>query len=117
MDEATAAIDRETDAAIQQMIRSKFEHCTVLCIAHRLHTIIDSTKVLVMDKGVAAEFASPNELLDKEGGLFAGLWAQHIAEGGNVLSQKSVRVPRGEGHELVSADELAELENEETKME
>jgi ABC-type multidrug transport system ATPase subunit len=91
MDEATASIDRETDALIQQMIRTQFRECTVLTIAHRLHTIIDSSRILVMDRGVAAEYDTPNRLLDKENGLFAALWARHIQEGGDVLTKKSMR--------------------------
>ena len=59
-----------TDGLIQHTIREKFADCTVLTVAHRLHTIMDSDRVLVMDTGVAAEFASPHELLQIEGGIF-----------------------------------------------
>ncbi len=82
LDEATASIDSETDAFIQTMIRTKFADCTVLTIAHRLHTIIDSTKVLVMDKGYAKEFDVPMTLLNTENGLFKALWDRHVKEGG-----------------------------------
>lgn len=63
MDEATANVDPQTDALIQTTIRQKFINCTVLTIAHRLHTVMDSDKVLVMDAGNAVEFDSPYELL------------------------------------------------------
>lgn len=48
---------------IQKTIRSEFKECTILTIAHRLNTILDSDKVIVLDKGKIAEFASPNDLL------------------------------------------------------
>ena len=82
LDEATASIDSETDAFIQSMIRDRFKDCTVLTIAHRLHTIIDSSKVLVMDNGFVGEFDTPEELLSRPDGLFKGLWERHINEGG-----------------------------------
>uniref|UniRef100_A0A1A9X4D6 Multidrug resistance-associated protein lethal(2)03659 n=1 Tax=Glossina brevipalpis TaxID=37001 RepID=A0A1A9X4D6_9MUSC len=63
MDEATANVDPQTDALVQITIRQKFRDCTVLTIAHRLNTIMDSDKVLVMDAGRAVEFAAPYELL------------------------------------------------------
>ena len=63
MDEATASVDLETDALIQKVIRDKFANCTVLTIAHRLNTIMDSDKVLVMDAGQAAEYEAPHVLL------------------------------------------------------
>lgn len=82
MDEATASIDSETDAFIQRMIRVKFADCTVLTIAHRLHTIVDATKILVLDAGHVAEYDTPEALLAKETGTFKGLWDRHVSEGG-----------------------------------
>jgi len=75
MDEATAAVDVETDAVIQRAIRVEFRDSTCLTVAHRLNTILDSDKVLVMDKGRVAEFGSPSELLEREDSLFASLVA------------------------------------------
>lgn len=73
MDEATASIDNATDAAIQQMIRENFKEATVLTIAHRLNTIMDSDRVLVLDDGRIAEFDTTQALLKKEKGLFKGM--------------------------------------------
>ncbi|XP_031639952.1 multidrug resistance-associated protein 1-like, partial [Contarinia nasturtii] len=70
LDEATAAIDLETDDLIQETIRTEFKECTILTIAHRLNTIMDSDKVIVLDKGQAIEFDSPNALLRNEKSAF-----------------------------------------------
>nr|XP_009677166.1 PREDICTED: canalicular multispecific organic anion transporter 2 isoform X1 [Struthio camelus australis] len=67
LDEATAAIDLETDDLIQMTIRTQFEDCTVLTIAHRLNTIMDYTRVLVLDKGTIAEFDTPASLIASKG--------------------------------------------------
>uniref|UniRef100_A0A668AGB7 Multidrug resistance-associated protein 1 n=1 Tax=Myripristis murdjan TaxID=586833 RepID=A0A668AGB7_9TELE len=67
LDEATAAVDLETDNLIQSTIRTQFEDCTVLTIAHRLNTIMDYTRVLVLDKGEVAEFDSPSALIANRG--------------------------------------------------
>uniref|UniRef100_A0A671NEJ6 Multidrug resistance-associated protein 1 n=1 Tax=Sinocyclocheilus anshuiensis TaxID=1608454 RepID=A0A671NEJ6_9TELE len=67
LDEATAAVDLQTDNLIQSTIRTQFEDCTVLTIAHRLNTIMDYTRVLVLDKGQMAEFDSPSNLTAKKG--------------------------------------------------
>ena len=70
MDEATANVDFKTDRLIQEVIRDKFKDSTVITIAHRLNTIMDYDKVLVLDGGRVVEFDEP-ELLIRNGGLFA----------------------------------------------
>ncbi|KAM8738721.1 ATP-binding cassette sub-family C member 2 isoform 1-T2 [Acanthopagrus schlegelii] len=71
LDEATAAVDLETDDLIQTTIRKEFSHCTVLTIAHRLHSIMDSSRVMVLDAGKIVEFDSPDNLLEKRGHFYA----------------------------------------------
>eukprot|EP00388_Colpodella_angusta_P001710 GDKJ01005228.1.p1 GENE.GDKJ01005228.1~~GDKJ01005228.1.p1 ORF type:complete len:184 (+),score=14.35 GDKJ01005228.1:2-553(+) len=63
MDEATDSVDFESDAMIQRVIRTEFKDVTILTIAHRLATVIDSDKILMMDHGVVAEFDHPALLL------------------------------------------------------
>ncbi|KAM6155276.1 multidrug resistance-associated protein 1 isoform 2-T2 [Rhynchocyon petersi] len=67
LDEATAAVDLETDDLIQSTIRTQFTDCTVLTIAHRLNTIMDYTRVIVLDKGEILECGPPSELLQRRG--------------------------------------------------
>ncbi|CAK9805268.1 Probable multidrug resistance-associated protein lethal(2)03659 [Anthophora plagiata] len=67
LDEATANVDPQTDALIQETVRKKFVDCTVITIAHRLNTIMDSDKILVMDQGNLVEFDHPYVLLQKKG--------------------------------------------------
>lgn len=73
LDEATANLDGTTDQLMQQTIREQFSHCTVLTIAHRLHTIMDSDRVLVMDAGQAVEFDHAHCLLQNEEGFLTKL--------------------------------------------
>ncbi|XP_045534713.1 multidrug resistance-associated protein 1 isoform X4 [Papilio machaon] len=73
LDEATAAVDLETDELIQKTIRSEFASCTVLTIAHRLNTIMDSTRVMVLDKGQLVEYAPPEQLLQDKTSIFYGM--------------------------------------------
>jgi len=73
LDEATANCDFATDATIQRVIRASFSGATMLCIAHRLETIIDYDSVIVMQHGVAAEHGAPAELLDDSSSLFSAL--------------------------------------------
>ncbi|XP_015783925.1 multidrug resistance-associated protein 1 [Tetranychus urticae] len=63
LDEATAAVDVETDELIQETIRKEFKNCTIVTIAHRLNTIMDYDKIIVMDKGQIIEYDSPKNLL------------------------------------------------------
>ncbi|KAM4829793.1 multidrug resistance-associated protein 1 isoform 2-T2 [Thomomys bottae] len=67
LDEATAAVDLETDDLIQSTIRTQFHDCTVLTIAHRLNTIMDYTRVIVLDKGEIVECGTPSELVQHRG--------------------------------------------------
>ncbi|XP_026324288.1 probable multidrug resistance-associated protein lethal(2)03659 [Hyposmocoma kahamanoa] len=73
LDEATANVDPHTDTLIQKAIRNKFVDCTVLTIAHRLHTVMDSDKVLVMDAGRMVELDHPHILLQKSDGVLRSM--------------------------------------------
>ncbi|KAG5892083.1 hypothetical protein JTB14_011985 [Gonioctena quinquepunctata] len=70
LDEATANVDPETDTVIQKTIRRKFSNCTVLTIAHKLNTIMDSDKVLVIESGSIVEFDNPYQLLQDSKSVF-----------------------------------------------
>uniref|UniRef100_A0A674D3X8 ABC-type glutathione-S-conjugate transporter n=1 Tax=Salmo trutta TaxID=8032 RepID=A0A674D3X8_SALTR len=70
LDEATAAVDLETDNLIQSTIRTQFDDCTVLTIAHRLNTIMDYTRVIVMDRGLITEMDSPSNLISERGQFY-----------------------------------------------
>ncbi|CEF71344.1 ATP-binding cassette sub-family C member 8 [Strongyloides ratti] len=73
LDEASASVDVETDQLIQKTIQEQFNSCTVLTIAHRLNTIKNSDKILVLDKGCVAEFDTPEKLLANPNGIFRSL--------------------------------------------
>lgn len=70
LDEATASVDHNTDELIQNTIRKEFADCTILTVAHRLNTIMDSSRIMVLDKGKIVEFESPAELLGNKNGIF-----------------------------------------------
>ncbi|XP_074303388.1 ABC transporter C family member 4-like [Silene latifolia] len=72
MDEATASVDSQTDAVIQRIIREDFAACTIISIAHRIPTVMDCDRVLVIDAGKAKEFDSPARLLERPS-LFGAL--------------------------------------------
>jgi len=71
--QATASIDLQTDDLIQKTIRESFGKCTVLTIAHRLHTIIDSDRIMVLEKGQLMELDTPAALLTNPNSLFTKL--------------------------------------------
>ncbi|KAI9439887.1 ABC transporter [Lactarius indigo] len=72
LDEATASVDYETDRKIQETIASEFRDRTILCIAHRLRTIISYDRICVLDNGKIAEFGVPEVLYEQEG-IFRGM--------------------------------------------
>ena len=73
LDEATANIDSNTEKAVQALINSEFKDATMLTIAHRLNTIMNSDKILVMDDGMCAEYDTPQNLLEDDFSIFADL--------------------------------------------
>lgn len=75
LDEATAAVDPETETAIQDTIQNEFVECTVLTIAHRLQTIIKYDKILVMKNGSILELDTPNNLLSDPNSEFSKMTA------------------------------------------
>ena len=77
LDEATANVDYKTDHLIQDVIRNRFKESTVLTIAHRLNTIMDYDKVIVMDQGRVVEFDKPEVLLQNKTGFFSRLVQSH----------------------------------------
>ncbi|KAK5640037.1 hypothetical protein RI129_010848 [Pyrocoelia pectoralis] len=76
LDEATANVDPQTDLFIQKTVRKNFSHCTLITVAHRLDTVIDSDKVLVLDDGKVVEFNHPYVLLQDSNGAFNGMVRQ-----------------------------------------
>jgi ABC-type multidrug transport system fused ATPase/permease subunit len=95
LDEATAAVDLETDARIQDAIRSECnsKQKTLLCIAHRLRTVMGWDKILVLNSGQVAEFASPLELFDNRG-IFYDMCVKS-----NITREEIVRARKAEREE------------------
>lgn len=92
LDEATAAVDNETDAMIQSMVRKNFKNMTVFTIAHRLNTIMDSTRVMVLDRGQLVEFDTPAKLLDNPDGIFTSM----VEATGPASAEYLRKIARGE---------------------
>ncbi|KAB0798126.1 hypothetical protein PPYR_09119 [Photinus pyralis] len=107
MDEATANVDHQTDSLIQNTIRRNFKDCTVLTIAHRLNTVMDSDKVLVMDAGQAVEFAHPHELLQNPSGYLTSM----LKETGPGMENKLRQIAANSYNNVISANESNTIEN------
>ncbi|XP_021426877.2 multidrug resistance-associated protein 4 isoform X5 [Oncorhynchus mykiss] len=102
IDEATANVDPRTDELIQKTIRDKFRECTVLTIAHRLNTIIDSDRILVLGAGMIQEFDEPYVLLqNQESALYRTVQQMGKAEAASLLeSAKQAYMNNGNSHGL-----------------
>ncbi|CAH8266319.1 unnamed protein product [Arabidopsis lyrata] len=83
LDEATASVDSQTDAVIQKIIREDFASCTIISIAHRIPTVMDGDRVLVIDAGKAKEFDSPARLLERQS-LFAALVQEYALRSAGI---------------------------------
>ena len=104
LDEATASVDWDTDQLIQSTIRKRFGDATCLIIAHRLQTIIECDRVMVLSAGRLAEFDSPANLLRRETSMFAGMvaevrTAQRIPTGSGSASHSNARGLYADGRE------------------
>ena len=86
IDEATSNIDLNNEEVFLQTIKRRFSDSTVVTIAHRLNTIRNSDKIVVMDQGRVAEIGSPEDLLKQENGVFAQMW--------NKAKNKSCKLDR-----------------------
>ena len=104
LDEATANVDAETDALIQKTVRDNFADKTTLTIAHRLETIMDSDKIIVVDKGMVAEFDTPINLLKKKAGIFKSLVDDTGPNNAKYL------------YKIASGDEVLDLDEELTRI-
>ncbi|RKO92852.1 P-loop containing nucleoside triphosphate hydrolase protein, partial [Blyttiomyces helicus] len=95
LDEATASVDHETDAKIQETIRNQFVDGTVLCIAHRLRTVVDYDRILVLDRGEVVEFGTPLELIESSS---VGVFRRMVEETGESAELTEVARAKAAKH-------------------
>ncbi|KDP34963.1 hypothetical protein JCGZ_09251 [Jatropha curcas] len=109
LDEATAAVDVRTDALIQKTIREEFKSCTMLIIAHRLNTIIDCDRILLLDSGKVLEYDTPEELLSNENSAFSRMVQSTGAANAQYLRNL---VLGGEGESRFRREENKQLDEQ-----
>ena len=121
MDEATASVDVHTDILIQRTAREGFKNSTVFTIAHRLHTIMDSSRILVLDTGKIAEFDTPLNLLDNKDSILYSLaqeagydMLRQLAEG-KVDIENCLRREKGGSDGSGDADDAPATQSESTE--
>ncbi|XP_032362004.1 ATP-binding cassette sub-family C member 4 isoform X1 [Etheostoma spectabile] len=102
IDEATANVDPRTDELIQKTIRDKFRDCTVLTIAHRLNTIIDSDRILVLDAGKIDAYDEPYTLLQDPDGIFYKMVQQTGKQEAAALLEAAKRVYNNRSHPSIA---------------
>lgn len=94
LDEATSSVSNETDQKFQHTLREEMHHCTILTVAHRLHTVMRNDRIIVMDKGMVAEIGKPSELLSGPSRLSALVDETGPATAAHLRNLASI--PRGE---------------------
>uniref|UniRef100_A0A8D0AYB3 Cystic fibrosis transmembrane conductance regulator n=1 Tax=Sander lucioperca TaxID=283035 RepID=A0A8D0AYB3_SANLU len=102
IDEATANVDPRTDELIQKTIRDKFRECTVLTIAHRLNTIIDSDRILVLDAGKIHAYDEPYTLLQDPDGIFYKMVQQTGKQEAAALLEAAQQVYNSRSHPSIA---------------
>jgi len=110
LDESTASLSNDSDALIQLMIRQNFKDKTIITIAHRLNTIMDADKVIVLDKGEVVEYDSPKKLLESKG-IFAGM----VAATGPSSAEYLRKIAFGEISAIAALEEESESAPENIK--
>jgi ABC-type multidrug transport system fused ATPase/permease subunit len=91
LDEATASVDTATDTLIQETLRQHFSGCTVITIAHRISSVIDSDMVLLLDQGLIEEHDSPARLLEDKSSSFSKLVAEYTASSDSRFKRSSMK--------------------------
>ncbi|XP_045018406.1 ATP-binding cassette sub-family C member 4-like [Bubalus bubalis] len=91
-DKATSYVDPRTDEFIQKKIRERFAQCTVLTIAHRLSTVIDCERIMVLDSGIQEEYSWPHRLLQDRNSLFYTMVQQLGEAEAAVLTKRAKEV-------------------------
>ncbi|XP_066267633.1 ATP-binding cassette sub-family C member 4-like [Branchiostoma lanceolatum] len=117
IDEATANVDPRTDQLIQETIREKFKNCTVLTIAHRLDTVIDSDRIMVLQEGRVQEMGEAHALLQDRDGVFTAM----VDQSGNTLATELREAARRcytekHGTDQVSVDKFVSIVGRETRV-
>ncbi|CAN9344154.1 unnamed protein product [Alternaria alternata] len=92
MDEATSNLDAASDAHVQRLLRSRFPHHTLITVAHKLDTILDFDKVVVMNKGQLVEYGCPHKLLDRQGSWFKSLYEDVARRGSGDEDEDEINV-------------------------
>ncbi|KAI9280863.1 P-loop containing nucleoside triphosphate hydrolase protein [Umbelopsis sp. AD052] len=111
MDEATASVDVKTDAFLQKALRIDFKNCTLLTIAHRLNTIIDYDRVLVLDNGVIKELDSPHNLLSDPNSAFSSM-IDETGPSNSVLLRRLAKDAQEGRFNIEDLDQLVAQEQE-----
>lgn len=104
LDEATSSVDFQTDSRIQETIINEFSHCTILCIAHRLNTILGYDRVLVMDSGAVKEFDTPEALMNLPDGQFKAMCDRSNITMEDVMHAKASASSRSASTKASSSD-------------
>ncbi|KAF9973525.1 hypothetical protein BGZ73_003215 [Actinomortierella ambigua] len=108
MDEATANVDVQSDVLIQQAMRKEFHDRTILTIAHRLNTVIDFNRILVLDHGDIKEFDTPANLLSNPASVFSSMVDETGPTNAALLRRLAVAAAKGESIDLTAALDLKE---------